>query len=253
MPESVQEVEEDWYERSFSALYPILYAHRTVEAALPEVEFASRVLRILPHEHVLDMACGSGRHMLHLQRFADRVVGVDFSHTLLGHARETLGPNGCLVRGDMRAIPFENAFDAVCSFFTSFGYFQTDEEDRATLGGVQRALRKGGRFLLDYFNSDYAQSTLIPCSTRSFDGYEIDEQRWLDTTTKRLNKRIHITDVTGREHTFLESVRVFSTADMNRLFTESGLNIEAWYGDYSGGPISPSSPRMIIVARKGDA
>ena len=50
--------------------------------------------------------------------------------------------------GDMLSLPFEREFDAVYSFFTSFGYFGDDENEQV-LAGIARALKPGGRFLLD--------------------------------------------------------------------------------------------------------
>jgi SAM-dependent methyltransferase len=49
---------------------------------------------------------------------------------------------GChRVRGDMRHLPFtDGSFDLVTSFFTSFGYFDSDDEDVKVLArGVPRA------------------------------------------------------------------------------------------------------------------
>ena len=35
-------IEEDWYAHAFDALYPIVYAHRSIASAQPEVSFAAR-------------------------------------------------------------------------------------------------------------------------------------------------------------------------------------------------------------------
>ena len=57
-------------------------------------------------------------------------VGIDLSRVLLEKAA---GP-APLVRADMRAVPIrEEVFEAAFSFFTSFGYFESDEEDMVVL------------------------------------------------------------------------------------------------------------------------
>jgi SAM-dependent methyltransferase len=54
----------------------------------------------------------------------------------------------------MREIPFEDEFDAVINVSTSFGYLETENEDRKVLREVHKALKPGGRFLLEVANRD---------------------------------------------------------------------------------------------------
>src|SRR5207245_6929704 len=54
----------------------------------------------------------------------------------------------------MRHLRFRGAFDAAISMFTSFGYFDRQEEDREVLRGIARALRPRGKFLMELFNRD---------------------------------------------------------------------------------------------------
>src|SRR5690606_28759768 len=124
-------VDEDWFAHAFDALYPVIYAHRTVEAATAEAAFAIEQLKLCNTCSVLDLCCGNGRHMFHLLKHTPRVFGLDYSPALLAIARKQLAGAGLLLRGDMRAIPFEWVFDALSNFFTSFGYFTYEEENLA--------------------------------------------------------------------------------------------------------------------------
>lgn len=243
-------VEEDWYERTFSALYPVLYAHRSIEAARREADFAADALRISKSDRVLDMACGSGRHMIHLQRYANQVVGLDFSRSLLRHAATSLGGNAALVRGDMRALPFFSAFDAVCNFFTSFGYFCDDRENESVVAQVERALKPNGRFLLDHINPDFTERTLVPRSTRSHGEYRIEEHRWIDAAAARVNKTTTVTSSGGLPQQFHESVRLYRPEALESLVDAAGFRVEAMYGDYDASAVSAEKPRMIIIAKK---
>ena len=64
---------------------------------------------------VLDLACGSGRHLIPLTKAGYDVVGFDVSLNLLRIAKQRLG-EAVLVRGDMRFLPFkEGAFKAIIS------------------------------------------------------------------------------------------------------------------------------------------
>ncbi|MBM3290520.1 MAG: class I SAM-dependent methyltransferase, partial [Candidatus Hydrogenedentes bacterium] len=114
--ERVQDgIDPEWYEHAFGDLYPVVYAHRSVEAAAPEAAFAAEALGLRSGEWLLDLCCGSGRHLAHLSGITPRAVGLDYSRALLRLGRAQLGAAMRAVRGDMRAVPFVNAFDAVTS------------------------------------------------------------------------------------------------------------------------------------------
>lgn len=244
------EIPDDWYGQSFGALYPIIYAHRTVEAAGPEAEFAARCLEVEPGRRLLDLGCGNGRHMVHLLRNCPDVVGLDYSAELLGMARGLLGAAGRLIRGDMRRIPLGTAFDAVTNFFTSFGYFRTEGEDLAVLREVARVLKAGGRFFMDYLNAVCVENTLVPQSDREYKGYAIRERRWIDQGRRRVNKTTEAWlggKPAGRWH---ESVRLYVESDLRDMLEEAGIGVRAVYGNYRGEPPGDGRPRVIIVGEK---
>jgi SAM-dependent methyltransferase len=63
-------------------------------------------------------------------------------------------------------MEFEAEFDAALNLFLSFGYFETDDEHIAMLAGIARALRPGGRFLMEFWNREY--------EIRYFDQYQVE-------------------------------------------------------------------------------
>lgn len=112
----------------------------------------ARALRIAPGERVLDVPCGNGRLALEFAARGARVSGLDACEDLLGEARRKATERGLeaeFQRGDMRAMPWSAEFDAVLCAGNSFGYFD-EEGNQAFLAAAARALRPGGRFLLEY-------------------------------------------------------------------------------------------------------
>ncbi len=250
MPPTQRPIAEDWFHQSFDSLYPIIYEHRTVEAARPESLFAIEQTRLGPGDHVLDLACGGGRHMAHLMGVARHLVGLDYSPHLLSAAQETLGPGAKLVRADMRHQPFENAFDAVMNFFTSFGYFQTPEENLAVVHGIATALRPKGRFFIDYLNRAWAENNLQPETGRNVQGFEISERRWIDKAHHRVNKTT-VVSKNGREVSDTgESVQLYTQQEFVELLSTGGLKVDRVFGNYDGVPSSDQQPRMIMVGHK---
>jgi SAM-dependent methyltransferase len=244
------EIPEDWYSQSFGALYPVIYAHRTIEAAGPEADFAARCLDLRDGQRVLDIGCGNGRHLFHLLRQTPHVVGLDYSPDLLAVARDLLGPGACLIRGDMRRLPLVPAFDAVTSFFTSFGYFKTTSEDLAVLHEIARVLLPKGRFFIDYVNPAYVKNTLVPRSDREYKGYAIRERRWIDQARRRVNKITEASLGGEAAGTWFESVRLYDVLELRELLEQAGIEAGDTYGDYTGSPLADRLPRMIVVGEK---
>ena len=267
MPDPFPTVDPDWYRRSFGGDYLRIYRARGAEAAEREAAFARRALGIAAGERVLDLACGAGRHSAPLARAGLRVVGLDRSRPLLGAARRLLGPAVPLVQADMRRLPFLPAFRAVLSFFTSFGYFSDDAEDRRVLAETARVALPGGGLLLDLPDRDTTIATLVPASERvEGDGLEIAERRRITADGRRVEKEIRVRR-RGREgaegaasppgagcageERWCESVRLYAHDEIRPALAGSGWRVTAVHGDFSGAPWRPGgTARMIFIARR---
>jgi len=192
-----------WYSDWFNEAYLTVYSHRNPESAAAEVRAVARLLDLNKADRVLDLCCGSGRHLLHFKELGyPNAVGLDLSPDLLGAAREGLGPSATLVRGDMRDLPFTATFDAVICLFTSFGYFLDDEQNLRVLKEIRNTLVHRGRFLLDLVSAGVTNN-LVPETVRNQGDLEITERRRFVSKTERLEKEILIRGPEG-SHEFIE-------------------------------------------------
>lgn len=243
-------VKKDWFAHTFDALYPIVYAHRSVDSAKAEAAFAIEHLGLSDTCSVLDLCCGNGRHMVHLLDHTPHVVGLDYSRFLLGVARDQLNGRGHLVQGDMRTIPFSGAFDAVANFFTSFGYFSSEAQNFSVAEGIASALKPGGRFFMDYLNPAYLRDHLEPESIRVTGDFEIHERRWIDTAAQRVNKITEVKRDGALINRSTESVRLYDRGELLALLEGAGLRVVSMFGAYDGGPVGVDTPRQIIVGTR---
>ncbi len=100
----MRETDSPWYRQHFNEDYRTLYAARDDAEAEVQATFAEEQLKIRPHDTVLDLCCGHGRHLEALARRNIRAVGVDLSLPLL---KEALARgSGPLLRADKRRLPF---------------------------------------------------------------------------------------------------------------------------------------------------
>ena len=238
-----------WHEHGFGALYPIVYAHRDVASAQIEAAFAAECLGLKPSDRLLDVGCGTGRHLVHLAPLVGCAIGLDFSETLLARARDTLH-EAIWVRADMRHLPFGETFDAATSFFTSLGYFAREEENERALAELARALKPGGRFFVDYLNAPNVERTLEPESFHERDGFGIHERRWIDPAARRVNKAVRVTRGADTVGEWQESVRMYTEKEFRALLARNALAVIHVFGDFDGSPLTDARPRMILAGHK---
>ena len=244
----------EWYERAFQAEYLEVYPARTVEAAEREVEAALRWLSPGSGDRCLDLCCGAGRHSHWLAKSTVDLHALDLSAELLEQAQQKLPEKVKLHRGDMRQLPFEDQFfDHVMMFFTSFGYFEEDEENSRVLAEVARVVRPGGGFLLDLPDRESTLKSLVPNSQRRVGELTIEEARSITADGKRVEKQVSLKGPSGEEG-YIESVRLFSAEEVTSMLKQEGWGDIRCYGDWNDQPHrSGESPRMIFSARRSQA
>ena len=237
----------DWFEEWFDEDYALLYSHRDEEEARVAVARALRVAPELAKGPVLDLGCGSGRHLEILRRANPLAFGIDLSRTLLGMAPGGLRP--WLVRGDMRVLPLKDGtLSGVCLWFTPFGYF-SDDQNRALMLRLGHILRHGGVLVMDYLNADLVARTLVPEDKMERGGVRAENRRSLEGN--RLVKRMVLTRLdTGDVRDVMESVLLYPPAELQEMAVRAGLRLRRVMGTYSGETFTEDSPRWIGIFEK---
>ncbi|REE82708.1 methyltransferase family protein [Paenibacillus taihuensis] len=245
-----------WFERSFGSDYIIVYKHRNWEQAKREVQRMAGWLELAPGAAILDVGCGMGRHALALAQLGFEVTGIDLSEALLQKALEQNeeGLIKSLIQGDMRKLPFaDDTFDATVNLFTSFGYFETEDDNKRVLSEIHRVLKADGAFLIDFLNGAYVAANLVPRSERMDEesGLHIEEVRII-TEDGWVEKRITV-GAPGEEASirrYVERVRLYSLAWFEQALSEAGLQLTHVYGDYDAHEYNEQhSPRLILKGR----
>jgi len=98
---------------------------------------------------LLDVACGTGRHLEHLStRFT--CEGVDVSPDLLERARHRC-PDVPFTVGDMATFDLQRTFDVVTCLFSAIGYTRTPDGLRAAVSAMARHVAPGGLLVVEPF------------------------------------------------------------------------------------------------------
>jgi ubiquinone/menaquinone biosynthesis C-methylase UbiE len=99
-----------------------------------------------PGERILDLGCGDGQLTTKIAAAGAQVLGVDASPEMVEGARSVGARSGFDARVcNAEALPFEDEFDAV---FSNAALHWVRDQD-AMLAGVKRALKPGGRFVVE--------------------------------------------------------------------------------------------------------
>ena len=243
----------DWPIAFFDDDYLKLYAPRlTEERTRLEAEFMVGALALKQGARVCDLACGTGRHAIEMARRGYRVTGFDFNAKYLELAAAASKAAGVEVAwscGDMRELGFEREFEAVYSYFTSFGYY-SDAENERVLAGIARSLVPGGTLLIDVLNRD---QILTHPSQRSWvqrpDGALLMEENTLDLATSRVTSRqILIEPGAGSRMTKEYDLRTYTCAELSALLRRHGLMPQRVLGGPDGSEYSIESRRLVVVA-----
>jgi SAM-dependent methyltransferase len=234
-----------WYQEWFGEEYLELYSYRDETEARQQVAFYHQQCGVIADQPVLDLACGMGRHVQELKALGYRVAGCDLSYILLRTGMREYGPMP-VARADMRHLPFCDAvFGGLVNFFTSFGYFATEEENQQVVREMARVLRDGACFLFDYLNVERELDKLVQRETRDTPSGRVQIERWFDPSDRSFNKRITI-----GEKRYLERVRGYDLDEISAMFAACSLTIRSAFGDFDGSQFTPSSPRLILVGSR---
>jgi len=223
------------------------------------IAFLVSVLELTPGMRVLDVACGSGVHLLRLARRGIGGVGVEIAPRLVCYATRQANEAGLAnglryLVGDMRdlvAAIGDETFDAVTLFSGSFGFFD-DQTNQKVLDGMAAWLNPGGRLLLDCVSPSWAM-TPRSRSWSEFGGGISFRETWFDPVTCTRVSEFRYLDASGTMNLVAEPerIRVYALPEMRTMIARSGLEFVAAYANHELPPVPYNTDhpdRLVIVA-----
>lgn len=239
----------DWFDTTW---YEKLYKKRDDDDAL---RLLDAIASFLPDRgsKLADLACGRGRHSLNLANRGYEVHGYDLSERAISVARNKADQEGYanleFYVHDMRE-PLAEEYAGLINFFTSFGYFETDEENAQVLKVMAQATRKNAHIIIDFLNPTFVEKNLISENVIALDDAQVSITRSI--SNGRISKSMEFQEYdSGRKHRYQENVALLPASWFEHHASEIGLRLESMFGDYSGSVFDRhSSPRQIMIFRK---
>jgi SAM-dependent methyltransferase len=239
----------EWFSEWFdSPYYHILYKHRDQDEAKLFIDKLFQHLNFGPDDKILDAACGQGRHAIYLNEKGLNVTGIDLSKKSISYASMFGNKRLKFYVHDMRREFRENRYNYIINLFTSFGYFENEEDNYKTMAAFSKSLKKNGRLILDFMNTGKIVKELVPQEIRVVEGINFHITRNIESGF--IMKDIFF-NVEGTAHHYREKVRIIHKEDFLKYLNFAGMSLIEIFGNYELKEFDPSvSDRMIFVAEK---
>jgi ubiquinone/menaquinone biosynthesis C-methylase UbiE len=217
---------------------------------------------------VLELGCGTGRVTIPVARAGARIVGIDRSAEMLGHARKRarrarLKGRVSFLRGDIRTLPFRKSarFDFVMAPYGILQSLVRESDLKAALAAVRRVLAPGGVFGLDLVPDlpvwkEYRNQVRFRGLRRG----GRSRITLVESVRQDRAKQLTIFDQEYVEHRggdrksrrFSLVFRTLTVPQMTARLERAGFRIRAVLGDYDGQPWDPRADVWLILAEKTD-
>ena len=220
-----------------------------------EVDFIIKSLSLEQGARILDLACGHGRHSIEITQRGYELAGLDLSMVMLKRAlaaaqRQSLSIK--FIHGDMRKLNFEQIFDGCYLWQSSFGYFD-DKTNFVVLKGIWRALKPGGRFLLEVLNRDHIVQQMPARSWwEGKDCIFLEEVDFEPASSVLHTKRSFIYEDGTPPLEQNSFIRLYSHHELTNLLHGAGFRVLEISGEihHRGRFLGPQNSRLIVLAER---
>jgi len=245
---------DEWFqdELFWAHTYPFMFSEDRMRIGEEQVEKAL-LLADFNGDKVLDLCCGPGRHAINLAKLGLKVTGVDKSAFLLEKAQENATKADVdvdWIKDDMRSYIRPGYYDLVINIFTSFGYFEEQEEDLQVLKNIYTSLKPGGALVMELLGKEgiaaifeTTTSDQLPDGSTLVRRHEI-----IDDWTRVRNEWILIKG--GAARTFIFDLTLYSGQELKNRLAEAGFDKIKLFGDLDGNPYDINATRLTVLARK---
>lgn len=244
----------EWFESEefWQDFYPYMFSEERFAAAPDEV---SRIMALAQSSggSLLDLCCGPGRHSAEFAKRGFRVTAVDRSSFLLERARKHAADAGVSIEWvleDMRRFVRPASFDVACNLFTSFGYFQYEQDDLRVLRNIHESLKENGVLVMELLGKErLARIWQNSICTDLADGSMLVQRNRLLQDWSRISSEWTLVKE-GKAQTFTFEHTVYSGRELKDRLLNCGFGEVQLFGSLLGSAYDLDALRLVAVARK---
>jgi SAM-dependent methyltransferase len=234
-------------------------ASRSPETIDHMVAWITATTGLQPGAAVLDLGCGPGLYASRLACLGFHVTGVDYSRRSIDYATRYAREHGLDISyryQNYLELSDENQYDAALLIYGDFCPLSPEQRARL-LQNVQRALKPGGRFILDVSTREcrkqhgsrncwrFLESGFWKPGPHLLleDGFDYPEQLiWLDQAI--------VIEEDGKISVYRNWFQDYTPETITAELTAGGFTVESLWGDLTGVPYRDGSEWIGLVTRK---
>nr|AXL06035.1 class I SAM-dependent methyltransferase [uncultured bacterium] len=235
---AVSESAPSTYSTEHAEIYDFIHAARGRDWAAEAEELVKLVRARNPRaSSLLDVACGTGEHLVHFSSRFDRAEGLELSEAMREIARRKL-PGTPVHSADMRDFDLGTSYDAIVCMCFSLAYMLTLEGLRDTVASLARHLAPGGVLVAEpwWFPEKFVDG-FVSAALAQGDGRAVSRLSHTvrDGRVSRMTVRYTVAEPTGiREFTEYENLALFTEEEYAAAFTDAGCTVEYRPGGPNG-------------------
>lgn len=248
-------IDPQWYRKIWSLdIQNMSWVETTVE----QVNFLTQVLNLKGQEHILDLACGYGRHAIELTRRGFTVTGVDITPAYIEYAvaaAQTEHLPASFICADVRDITYQADFDVVLNLADgAIGYLENDAENLKIFDRIAAALKPGGKHVMEVCSGDYARkhfpSRHWEAGSRSL---SLADFAWEADTSRMIYSGYTLPygqPLAAPEEGQPTSTRLYTLDEVREILAARGLAVLRAFDGYRDSPASADHLEMLVLSSK---
>ncbi len=225
---------------------------------LSDLEFYQKWISEHKDAKILELCCGTGRLTIPLAKAGFDITGVDFTPTMLEHAKLKAKSEGIdidFIEADMRSLNLVDTFDIIFIPFNSIHHLYTNEDISQTLQVVKKHLSSDGKFILDCFNPNIeflvdgskTEKTMDQYTTKDGRDVLIKENMHYESDSQ-INRIEWHYFINGQFHSTQNlDMRMFFPKELDSRLEWNGFKIIRKFGSFEETEFDSGSEKQIFI------
>jgi SAM-dependent methyltransferase len=141
----------DSFGKTYSKYYNLLYKDKNYHEEYNYIRELIKKHNKNSRKNVLDIGCGTGKHLNFFKKDGYNVFGVDVSENMISEARKYLRQEEDLICCKASEFKFNKKFETIISLFHVMSYQTENDELEKVFQNVSEHLADGGLFIFDFW------------------------------------------------------------------------------------------------------